>query len=320
MKRCLVPDIDSNVDQEQMLRPTPSSRRARAAAAAAAQHAGLLTVVETLDKAVLVELVMKLAERKDMRARVMRFLEDAAASGTGPALPDDMVAAAFEEELGAAVAQVHKEAEARCCGKAHLIDEGSGTVAVVARFVGERVVCVAPGTLQLTMLLAARKAIGNFDLEGASGGQSLLIYALPACRAASEHRAGLARKWKHSPALTACQVCTSVRLAIPNLRRTPLAPSASLDLNAYTSRPPTSAGKNYDVNILGSNTLTRMDGMACACVAALAERRSEAAVRALLTDVAECFTTDSLKRYQDYGCFTRVKAMGAGGCAAALIA
>ncbi|KIZ06691.1 hypothetical protein MNEG_1268 [Monoraphidium neglectum] len=244
MKRCLVPDIDSNVDQEQMLRPTPSSRRARAAAAAAAQHAGLLTVVETLDKAVLVELVMKLAERKDMRARVMRFLEDAAASGTGPALPDDMVAAAFEEELGAAVAQVHKEAEARCCGKAHLIDEGSGTVAVVARFVGERVVCVAPGTLQLTMLLAARKAIGNFDLEG----------------------------------------------------------------------------KNYDVNILGSNTLTRMDGMACACVAALAERRSEAAVRALLTDVAECFTTDSLKRYQDYGCFTRVKAMGAGGCAAALIA
>ncbi len=59
--------------------------------------------------------------------------------------------------------------------------------------------------------------------------------------------------------------------------------------------------------------------MACACLDALAGRQSEQAVRNLLTRVAESFTVESLRGCQAYGCFDRVKAMAAGGRAAAML-
>lgn len=144
----------------------------------AAQRASLLTSVESLDKPLLVKLVMQLAEQQGTRVAVIKFLDEAAASGAAPAVSDDLAAAAFAEELNAAVAKVHKDATEECRGYEHEIDEGSGTVGVVASFVDERVAKVALGALQLQMLLAARKAIGNLTLK-VRAAQWLLAEELP---------------------------------------------------------------------------------------------------------------------------------------------
>ena len=161
MKRPLT-DAGAAADQEAEPRPAPVARSANAVPGAFVRRG-----LEDLDKPALVELVMQLQGRyRGVRAGVLDFLA-AAMRGVAPPPPDcEDLTASFEEDLNAAVEEAHEKARAKCGNKHHLIDEGSGTVKVVACFVAERIAAAEPGALQLEMLLAARKAITGFDLEG----------------------------------------------------------------------------------------------------------------------------------------------------------
>lgn len=154
-------DTGPAADQAAAARLAPGARAADARRAS----------VSALDKASLVDLVMELSQQQEALATTVHYLQAATARHAAAAPPEALVVHAFKDELEAAVEDARAAAEEETCGK-YMPDYVTGTVMAVGYLVCKRVKPLAPGALQLAMLLAARDAFTCFTPTGAQLGRA----------------------------------------------------------------------------------------------------------------------------------------------------